>query len=249
MTQASSLTSPRQNRRQAAQKKGELQRRETYEHWRTKRQGNGPEYDELPSPDYAAAGPSYFSQSYPPHSIMLVTPNESDERRLSPSGSNALALHAPATTSPFAFRLALPQPSAPPRYEYDTQHTYDRSAYTPPYTSKGLTQPVGYFADQRPGLERSASMRREAPAYGFDVPRTSMERTLPALPPLEPPSSSTTASSALPSPRKESSASEENSIALSTEKSPPSDLKLPPITSIGLPDHMSWSSTLRTRRP
>jgi hypothetical protein len=243
------FANPSQNRRQAAQKKGELQRRETYEHWRTKRQGNGSEYDELPSPDYAAAGPSYFSQSYPPHPTMLVTPNEPDECRLSPSGSNALALHAPATTSPFAFRLALPQPVAPPRKEYDRQHPYERATYTPPYTSKGLTQPAGYFADQRPGLERSVSMRREAPVYGFDLPRTSMERTLPALPPLEPPNSSTTASSALPSPRKESSGSEENSIASSTEKSPLSDLKLPPITSISLPDHMSWSSTLRTRRP
>lgn len=220
--------------------------RETLGEWRNKRHGNDPSYEEYPSPpEYAPASTSYFSQSYPPHPTMLVTPNESDERRLPPMG-NALALHAPATTSPFAFRVALPPPqSVPTRYRgYDGQ-PYER--YTPPYTSEGPSQPVGYV-DNRPGLERSVSMRREAPAYGFDIPATSMERTLPALPALEPPNSSTTASSALPSPRKESSGSDDNPIA-SKEKSPLSDLKLPPITSIGLPDHVSWSSSLRTRRP
>lgn len=193
---------------------------------------------------------------------MLATPSEAEERRLSPSGSsvNALSPNAPATTSPFAFRLALPPQShgaGPSRYpaDYETRHSYDRT-YTPPYTSKGLShQPVGYFdrpAAERPALERSVSMRREAPAFGgLDQQRRrpSMERTLPSLPPLDIPNSTATASSSLPSPRKESCASDENSITSSKEKSPPLDLKLPPITSIGLPDHLSWSSTLRTRRP
>lgn len=251
-----------QNRRQAAQKKGELRPRETYENWRTRRRGGS--YDGFPTPpEHVMAGASsYFGRSYPPPTMMhpLITPGEED-RRLSPA-AGPVSPNAGAT-SPFAFRLALP--SRPvyeaPRYpqEYDRQ-TYDRTICTPPYTSEGPPQqgrPV--YTGELPPIERSATMRREAPAPtfgGFDVDRRrSLDRKLPAMPKLEAPNSGTTASSALPSPRKESLTSEgssSNSGLMIRERSSPSDLKLPPITSL-LPDHMSdhiaWTSAMRNRRP
>jgi hypothetical protein len=253
-----------QNRRQAAQKKGELRPRETYENWRTRRRGGS--YDGFPSPpEHVMVGSSsYFGQSYPPPLMMqpLVTPGEED-RRLSPNGVPVSPNGAP-TASPFAFRLALPRPVyEAPRYpqEYESQ-TYDRSIYTPPYSSEGPSVARPAYPGEVT-VERSATMRREAPAPtfgGFDVDRRrSLDRKLPAMPILEAPNSGTTVSSSLPSPRKESLTSEGSSSASQStqstsikERSPSSDLKLPPIRSL-LPDHMSdhvaWTSAMRNRRP
>lgn len=255
-----------QNRRQAAQKKGELRPRETYENWRTRRRGGS--YDEfLTPPEHAMASSSsssYFGRSYPPPMIHpLVTPGEED-RRLSPTHM-PISPHG-ATVSPFAFPLALPLRPAydAPRYPQEYERHYERSIYTPPYSSGGppLPRAPAYAASggDLPPIERSATMRREAPAPtfgGFDVDRRrrSLDRTLPAMPMLEAPNSGSTASSALPSPRKESLTSEGSSCGQASssvkERSPPSDLKLPPITSLlpdDMSDHMAWTSAMRNRR-
>lgn len=257
-----------QNRRQAAQKKGELRPRETYEHWRTRRRGGS--YDGFPTPPehaLASSSSSYFGQSYPPPMMHpLVTPGEED-RRLSPTTHMPVSPHGGATVSPFAFPLALPLRPAydAPRYPQEYERNDERSIYTPPYSSGGppplprAAPPV--YARDLPPIERSATMRREVPAPptfgGFGVDRRrSLDRKLPAMPILEAPNSGSTASSALPSPRKESLTSEGSSCGQASsssvkERSPPSDLKLPPITSLlpdDMSDHIAWTSAMRNRR-
>ncbi|GHJ83676.1 hypothetical protein NliqN6_0078 [Naganishia liquefaciens] len=250
-----------QNRRQAAQKKGELRPRETYENWRTRRRGGS--YDGFPTPPehtMMASSASYFGRSYPPPMMHpLITPGEED-RRLSPP--NMQVSPNATTSSPFAFPLALPLRTAyeAPRHPQEYERMYERSIYTPPYSSGGppfARAPV--CPGELPPIERSATMRREVPAPtfgGFSAERRrSLDRKLPAMPMLEAPNSGSTASSALPSPRKESLTSEASSNgqvpSSFPERSPPSDLKLPPITSLlpdDVSDHIAWTSAMRNRR-
>ncbi|KAJ9111058.1 hypothetical protein QFC19_001256 [Naganishia cerealis] len=266
-----------QNRRQAAQKKGELRPRETYENWRNKRQGHsGMEYDEFPTPpEYStsAASSSYFGQSYASQDMMLATPREMEEHR-PPSVSSSMVASPPAcqpAQSPFAFGLSaplktydgsnpLPIPSDRSRPSYPPSRSYERPTYTPPYSAEGHsvashpppTYPVEYT---RPEIARSISMRREAPGpslSGFHLEEGRSSLLLPSLSGLE--SSSTFGKMPSPStllPRRESGGSNNEyslSSARTEEMSPPSHLKLPPISSLALPDNDTWFSAIAARR-
>ncbi|KAJ9094945.1 hypothetical protein QFC21_005737 [Naganishia friedmannii] len=261
-----------QNRRQAAQKKGELRPRETYEHWRHRRHA---EYELFPTPpEYStsAASTSYFAQSYPSHEMMLATPREMEEHRMPSVASSMVASppgSQPAQQSPFAFGLPLPLkgysganplpiPENRSRPVYPSSNSYERPTYTPPYSAEGLLAsnhaynnlPQSYPERPRPDLSRSISMRREAPGpsiSGFHLEEGPASLLLPSLPGLGISNLGTMANPSTLIPRT-GTGDEYPFTSRTVERSPPSDLKLPPISSLALPDEDTWISAIAARR-
>ncbi|KAJ9120443.1 hypothetical protein QFC24_005115 [Naganishia onofrii] len=266
-----------QNRRQAAQKKGELRPRETYDDWRHRRHA---EYELFPTPpEYStsAASTSYFAQSYPSHEMMLATPREMEEHRMPSVSSSMMASPPgcqPATQSPFAFGLPLPLKGYPAgahplpipeirsRPVYPSSNSYERPTFTPPYSAEGHPASHDAYSNapqsypeypRRPDLSRSISMRREAPGPSisdFHLEQRPTSLLLPSLPGLGPSHAGMipdTSTSLIP--RRESGTGEEYPLTSKTVgMSPPSDLKLPPISSLALPDDETWTSAIAARR-
>ncbi|KAJ9115461.1 hypothetical protein QFC22_005219 [Naganishia vaughanmartiniae] len=268
------LTSQSQNRRQAAQKKGELRPRETYEHWRHRRHADYDLYSGPTPPEYStsAASTSYFAQSYPTHETILATPREMEEHRM-PSVSSSMMASPPGgqpAHSPFAFALPLPLkghsganplsiPESRSRPVYASATSYERPTCTPPHSAEGLpasTHAYNYsqsYPDYpRPDVTRSISMRREAPGPSiseFHLAKGPSSLLLPSLPGLGLSNSGSMPNASTLIPRRESGTGEEYPFpSRPVAIPPPSDLKLPPISSLALLDEDTWISAIAARR-